>query len=154
MVFDETIHGFNRTPGLLAEALRFPMVLAVLQGLLLLGLVLWAGMGRFGKPLPAAPGLAAGKEVLIGNTAKLLADGGHAADSAVPLLPADDAGGGRATTSCRPTCRSASGWPGCSGSRDGHGRRLNLAALESGHPAASRGAARRGAGGLDRPAAP
>jgi hypothetical protein len=81
VVFDETIHGFNRTPGLLAEALRFPMVLGVLQSLLLLGVVLWAGMGRFGKPLPAAPGLAAGKEILIDNTAKLLAGGGYAGDS-------------------------------------------------------------------------
>ena len=81
VVFDERIHGFNRTPGLLAEALRFPMSLGVLQSLVLLGIVLWAGMGRFGKPLPAPAGLAAGKEVLIDNTAKLLAGGGHAADS-------------------------------------------------------------------------
>ena len=81
VVFDETIHGFNRVPGLLAEALRFPMVLGVLQSVLLLGVVLWAGMGRFGKPLPAATGIGAGKEVLIDNTAKLLANGGHAADS-------------------------------------------------------------------------
>jgi hypothetical protein len=81
VVFDETVHGFLRTPGLLAEALRFPLSLGVLQSLLLLGIVLWAGMGRFGKPLPAAPALAAGKEVLIDNTAKLLASGGHAGDS-------------------------------------------------------------------------
>jgi hypothetical protein len=81
VVFDETIHGFNRVPGLLAESLRFPMVLGVLQSLLLLGVVLWAGMGRFGKPLPAAPALGAGKEVLIDNTAKLLVNGGHAGDS-------------------------------------------------------------------------
>ena len=81
MVFDETIHGFNRTPGLLAEALRFPMVLGVLQSLILLGMVLWAGMGRFGKPLPPPLALAAGKEVLIDNTAKLLTGGGHAGDS-------------------------------------------------------------------------
>ena len=81
LVFDETIHGFNRTPGLLAEALRFPLLLAVLQALLLAGAVLWAGMGRFGRPLPATAGLAAGKELLIDNTAKLLANGGHAADS-------------------------------------------------------------------------
>jgi hypothetical protein len=81
VVFDETVHGFNRTPGLLAEALRFPMVLATLQLLLLLGVVLWAGMGRFGKPLPATAGLAPGKEILIDNTAKLLAGGGHAEDS-------------------------------------------------------------------------
>ena len=81
IVFDETIHGFNRVPGLLAESLRFPMVLGVLQSLLLLGVVLWAGMVRFGKPLPAAPALGAGKEVLIDNTAKLLVNGGHAGDS-------------------------------------------------------------------------
>ncbi len=81
VVFDETIHGFTRVPGLLAESLRFPLVLGVLQSLLLVGVVLWAGMGRFGKPLPAAPALGAGKEVLIDNTAKLLVNGGHAGDS-------------------------------------------------------------------------
>ncbi|HEY7213309.1 MAG TPA: DUF4350 domain-containing protein [Thermoanaerobaculia bacterium] len=80
-VFDETIHGFNKVPGLLNEALSFPMALAVVQSLLLLGVVLWSGMGRFGKPLPAPAGLAAGKEILIDNTAKLLAGGGYAADS-------------------------------------------------------------------------
>jgi hypothetical protein len=80
-VFDETIHGFNRDLGLIAEALSFPLVLGVLQGLVLLGIVLWAGMGRFGKPLPASLGLAAGKEVLIDNTAKMLANSGHADDS-------------------------------------------------------------------------
>jgi hypothetical protein len=81
VVFDETIHGFHRASGLLAEALRFPLALATLQSLLLLGVVLWAGMGRFGKPLPPPTALAAGKETLIDNTAKLLASGGHAADS-------------------------------------------------------------------------
>jgi hypothetical protein len=81
VVFDETIHGFHRTPGLLAEALRFPLVLGVAQSLVLLGIVLWAGMGRFGKPLPAPTALAAGKATLIDNTAKLLAEGGHAGDS-------------------------------------------------------------------------
>lgn len=82
-VFDETIHGFTRTRGLLNEVLRFPLVLAVVQGLILLGVVLWAGIGRFGKPLPVSLGLAAGKEILIDNTAKLLANGGHAADGVV-----------------------------------------------------------------------
>jgi hypothetical protein len=82
-VFDETIHGLTRTPGLLVEATSFPLVLAVLQGLVLLGIVLWAGMGRFGKPLPLSLGLAAGKEILIDNTAKLLENGGHAADGVV-----------------------------------------------------------------------
>jgi hypothetical protein len=81
VVFDETIHGFTRSRGLLAEAFRFPLLPGTLEGLLLLGTVLWAGMGRFGSPLPAAAGLPAGKEVLIANTAELLAQGGQAADS-------------------------------------------------------------------------
>jgi len=131
VVFDETIHGFNRVPGLLAEALRFPMVLAVLQSVLLLGVVLWAGMGRFGKPLPAAAGVGAGKEVLIDNTAKLLAGGGHAADSlllyfrqttravaAHYFLPADLPESERLARLQRLT--------------DGHGLGLNLAVLERG----------------------
>jgi hypothetical protein len=131
VVFDETIHGFNRIPGLLAEALRFPMVLGVLQSLVLLGMVLWAGMGRFGKPLPAATGLGAGKEILIDNTAKLLANGGHAADSlllyfrqttravaAHYFLPPDLPESERLVRLQRLT--------------DGHRRELNLAALERG----------------------
>jgi hypothetical protein len=81
VVFDETIHGFAAKRGLLAEALRFPMVLAVVQGLLILALVLWAGMGRFGKPQPRGGGPLAGKRVLIDNTAALLAQGDGAADS-------------------------------------------------------------------------
>jgi hypothetical protein len=83
VVFDETIHGFNRAPGLFQEAMRFPLVLGVLQGFLLLGVVLWAGMGRFGKPLPPPAALAAGKQLLIDNTAQVLASGGHAADCLV-----------------------------------------------------------------------
>ena len=80
-VFDETIHGFNRVPGLMAELRSFPLVLAVLQGLVLAGMLVWAGVGRFGKPLPVSHGAGAGKEILIDNTARLLAGGGHAADS-------------------------------------------------------------------------
>jgi hypothetical protein len=131
VVFDETVHGFNRTPGLLAEALRFPMVLGVLQSLLLLGVVLWAGMGRFGKPLPAAAGLAAGKEILIDNTAKLLAGGRHAGDSlllyfrqttravaAHYFLPPDLRDGERLVRLERLT--------------QAHGRQLDLAQLEKG----------------------
>lgn len=79
--FDETLHGFTRTDSLLAEAFRFPLWPATFQAALLLGLVLWAGMGRFGSPLPAARGLAAGKMVLIENTADLLRSGGHLVDS-------------------------------------------------------------------------
>lgn len=81
VIFDETIHGYRRTPGLLAEAFRFPLVLAVLQSLVLAGVLLWAGMGRFGKPVPPPAGLGNGREVLIASTARLLTQGGHGAES-------------------------------------------------------------------------
>ncbi len=80
-VFDETLHGFERAAGIFAAAFRFPLSLALLQALLLLAAILWAGMARFGKPLPREAALAAGKEVLIDNTARLLAAGGHVAAS-------------------------------------------------------------------------
>jgi len=130
VVFDETIHGFNRTPGLIAEALRFPMVLAVLQGLILLGVVLWAGMGRFGKPLPVAAGLAAGKEVLIGNTAELLTGGGHVADSASRYFQQTT----RAVAGyyfLPPDLPEAERLVRLQGLSEGRGKRLNLTALEA-----------------------
>jgi hypothetical protein len=72
VVVDETIHGFLRNSGMLAELFGFPLVLVLGHGVLVLGLVLWAGLGRFGKPLAPAPALGSGKEVLIDNTAKLM----------------------------------------------------------------------------------
>ncbi len=81
VVFDETLHGFRRGPGLLDLALAPPLLPATLATLLLLALAVWSGAARFGKPLPAAAGAATGKEVLIANTADLLTAGGHAADS-------------------------------------------------------------------------
>jgi hypothetical protein len=130
VVFDETIHGFNRTPGLIAESLRFPMVLTVLQGLILLGLVLWAGMGRFGKPLPATSGLAAGKEVLIGNTAELLAGGGHVADSAGRYFQ-QTTRAAAAYYFLPPDLPEAARLARLQTLSEGHGKRLNLAALEA-----------------------
>lgn len=79
--FDETLHGFTRSDSLLVEAFRFPLWPATFEAALLLGLILWAGMGRFGEPVPATRGLAAGKDALIDNTAALLASGGHLVDS-------------------------------------------------------------------------
>jgi hypothetical protein len=81
VILDETIHGFRRENGLLAEALSFPLLPATLQGLLLAGLLVWAANSRLGKPLPAAGPSPPGKAVLIENTAALLALGGHAGDS-------------------------------------------------------------------------
>lgn len=130
VVFDETIHGFNRTRGLIAEALRFPMVLAVFQGLVLLGVVLWAGMGRFGKPLPAATGIAAGKEMLIGNTAEMLTGGGHVADSASRYFQQTT----RAVAAyyfLPPDLPEAARLARLQALSEGHGKRLNLIALEA-----------------------
>jgi hypothetical protein len=90
VVFDETIHGFERATSLVAELFRFPLALVLAQAAILLAIVLWAGAARFGKPAAAAAALPAGKQALIDNTAGLLAAGaerdprglrGHAADS-------------------------------------------------------------------------
>ena len=40
---------------------------------------MWAGLRRFGAPVPAPASLAAGKGVLVENTAALLRLGGHSA---------------------------------------------------------------------------
>ena len=77
VIIDETMHGFKRIPTLWRELLDYPLVLALLQGLLALGAVLWAGMGRFGQPLPVPPAIEPGKRFLIENTAELLKLGGH-----------------------------------------------------------------------------
>ncbi len=77
ITLDETVHGFTRSNGLIAELFRFPLVLALVHGTMLLGLVVWAGVGRFGKPRPMEAPLGSGKYVLIDNTAKLLSVVGH-----------------------------------------------------------------------------
>jgi len=81
VIFDEAVHGFRRRLSLLAELARPPLVIATLHGAFVLGLVLWAGMGRFGKPQPLKPALETGKQALIENTAQLLVHGGHTVDS-------------------------------------------------------------------------
>jgi hypothetical protein len=81
ILVDETIHGFTQTRGLLSELFRFPLVLLAAQGTLLLGMVLWSGMARFGKPRTPAEGLGSGKEILIENTAKLFGMTGHTAQT-------------------------------------------------------------------------
>jgi hypothetical protein len=58
---------------------EFPFVLATLQGVVAVGLLLWATMGRFGAPLPPPPPLQAGKYGLIQNTAKLFDFAGYQA---------------------------------------------------------------------------
>ncbi|HVP15320.1 MAG TPA: hypothetical protein VMS88_07235, partial [Terriglobales bacterium] len=71
VVIDETLHGYLLTRNLIAESLRFPLVLAVAQALLLAAFVVWSGVRRFGKPC-APRGAEGGNRSLIDMTAKLL----------------------------------------------------------------------------------
>src|SRR5262245_11806963 len=78
VVFDETVHGYEAQGGAPWRLLfEFPFVLVTLQGLIAVGLLLWATMGRFGAPLPPAPALQSGKYGLIQNTAKLFEFAGY-----------------------------------------------------------------------------
>jgi len=78
VVFDETIHGFVSVPANpLALLFRFPFVIATLLGAITVALLLWASLGRFGAPQPAPPTLAAGRQTLLQNIAKLVEFTGH-----------------------------------------------------------------------------
>jgi hypothetical protein len=80
VVFDETFHGYGYVAppaSPLKLLFTFPYVLATAQGLLAIGLLLWATLGRFGKAEPAPPALDAGKRGLILNVAELLGFAGH-----------------------------------------------------------------------------
>jgi hypothetical protein len=78
VVFDETIHGYvSQPPSPLRLLFTFPYVLATAQGVLAIGLLLWATVGRFGKAEPVAPALESGKLGLIRNIAELLGYARH-----------------------------------------------------------------------------
>jgi hypothetical protein len=81
LVIDESVHGFGRAPSLWAELFQFPLVLVTIHFGALAALVLWAMMGRFGRPEPAPPRLPPGKLALVDNTAELLGFGGFTAHS-------------------------------------------------------------------------
>lgn len=72
LIFDESIHGFSRSSSVLAEMMRFPLVVILTQGVLVGLLAVWAGAAGFGKPLPESPPLGRGPRMLIENTAALL----------------------------------------------------------------------------------
>jgi hypothetical protein len=78
LVFDETIHGFRRSPpNLLKFLYEFPLNLVLVQIVAAVALLLWAAMGRFGAALPAPRRLDAGRHALIGNAAALIDYAGH-----------------------------------------------------------------------------
>lgn len=81
ILIDEITHGLEMPPSLGRLLLSFPLALITIQVGLLLFLVLWASIGRFGAPRRAfAKGEAAfAEQFYIENTAELLLAGGHAA---------------------------------------------------------------------------
>jgi hypothetical protein len=79
VVLDETLHGHERVPSLWRELFTFPLAVASVQGTMVVAFLVWAGLGRFGAPLPPPAALSAGKGVLVENTAALLRLGGHSA---------------------------------------------------------------------------
>jgi hypothetical protein len=88
VIFDETLHGFAEEPSLWKALFRFPLVLVTLHVTLLMLVVVWAGVGRFGPARSAPPALAAGKEYLVRNTAALLRVAGHHAHALERYLAA------------------------------------------------------------------
>lgn len=56
---------------------RFPLALVTMHVVLIMLVVVWAGLGRFGPARGVPPPLAAGKEYLVRNTAGLLRVAGH-----------------------------------------------------------------------------
>ncbi len=79
VVIDETVHGHEVEASIWRELFDFPLVLAVVQAAFAAGALLFAGLRRFGSPLPPPPAMAAGKEGLIQNTADLQRFAGHSA---------------------------------------------------------------------------
>ncbi|MFD2205294.1 hypothetical protein [Kiloniella antarctica] len=79
VIVDETSHGFASEPSLWRKMLEFPFAVVTLIALCSVLLLAWSSMSRFGAPEKTDKAYQAGKEFLIGNTAELLAFGGHGA---------------------------------------------------------------------------
>jgi len=73
---DLSVHETAQRTPLAREAIRFPFVLVVVQGLIVLGMLLWSTTTRFGPALTTDEGHAAGKTELIETTAHLMATRG------------------------------------------------------------------------------
>jgi hypothetical protein len=86
LVIDETLHGYVAEPSLWRALFEFPLVLATLSTALALAVLVWAAIGRFGKPEPTTAALAPGKAFLIDNTAALLYLGRHGGHSLARYL--------------------------------------------------------------------
>ncbi len=72
LAFDEYFHGMHERPGVTELLLQPPALWITLQGLLLLGLLLWRFVPRFGDPRPEAPVRRRSKEEFLDAMAALL----------------------------------------------------------------------------------
>ncbi|MEQ9316870.1 MAG: hypothetical protein RLN72_13530 [Henriciella sp.] len=72
IVFDSTIHGFERSRSLLKTLLDIPFLGATLIALATMALIGWAASIRFGAPEREAAAFAAGKQALADNSAGLI----------------------------------------------------------------------------------
>lgn len=79
IVIDEVIHGYRQPPSLGRMLLTFPLVLATIQVFLILLVVLWASVGRFGPARRSSLKAAFHEQFYVQNTAELLEHGGHSA---------------------------------------------------------------------------
>jgi len=77
VVFDETLHGHIKRPGLGEVMTRPPLLYFTLQLILLFFLGGWAASGRFGPAIATSLTLAPGKELLLQNTSELLNFSGY-----------------------------------------------------------------------------
>jgi len=71
VVFDETVHGLHRAPGLVDSVTSFPLVLVVIQGALMAAALVWYAGRRMGRPITEELGIEAGKGALLDNVARL-----------------------------------------------------------------------------------
>jgi hypothetical protein len=92
ILFDETIHGFRRSPNLALAAVEYPFVFATINAVAALVFLAWSAAVRFGSPSLPPPPIKAGKISLIDNAAGLLIFGGHAREVVGRYMDAVTAG--------------------------------------------------------------
>lgn len=72
IIFDATLHGFERSTNLMKILLSIPWLGATLVALAAMGLIGWAAAVRFGAPERETRAIAAGKRALADNSAGLI----------------------------------------------------------------------------------
>jgi hypothetical protein len=82
VVFDEVVHGHGVIPSIWRELMSFPLSLVSIHIVLILAVLLWSQLPRFGAAVAPAPPLGAGKAALVQNIAELLLLAGNTASAA------------------------------------------------------------------------